>query len=140
MLAALFAFEVELDAGAFAAGAAFAFEFASVAGAVFEFASAVTAVFASVLAAGDSAGVSGLLERTDTFPVSAGIARNKAESIKVDAAMIVILESTVAVPRGAKAELDTLLVNSAPASVFPGCSRTAATKTIQDKKNIPYKM
>ena len=148
LLDAEFAFEAELDAlafaaGAFAAGVAFALEFAlelTSDGAELELASLETAVFESVFAAGASAGLSGLLERTETFPVNAGIARNKAESINVEAAMIVIFDRTVAVPRGARAELETLLVNNAPASVFPGCRRTDATRTIQDKKNIAYKM
>ena len=99
------------------------------------------AVFASeavfvFVGASEVAGVSGLLPSTETLPVTAGIARNRADSIKVAAAAIVIFESTVAVPRGANAELETLLVNSAPASVFPGCKRTAATRTRQDAKNI----
>jgi hypothetical protein len=82
---------------------------------------------------------SGFAESTETLPVNAGIARNKAESMNVAAAAIVTFESTVAVPRGLNAELDTLLVNSAPASVLPGCSNTAATSTRHDRKNNPYK-
>lgn len=120
-------------AGGSAAGAAFAF--ASPAGAVF---ASGAAVFAFVLA-GDSAGASGLLESTETFPVSAGIERSSAETMNVDAAMIVIFDNTVAVPRGAKAELETLLVKRAPASVLPGCSRTAATRTRHERKKIAYK-
>ena len=129
-------------AGAFAAGAAFAFEFGSVTGAVFELASgaAVLAFASVVLAAGVSTVESGLLERTETFPVKAGMASKRADSIKAEAATIVTFDKTVAVPRGASAELETLLVNNAPASVLPGCKRTAATRTRQDKKNIPYKM
>ncbi len=125
-------------AGAFVAGAEFAFEFASTAGAEFAFASAVFAL-ASVIATGASAGASGLLESTETLPVNAGIASNRADSMKAEAATIVTFDKTVAVPRGASAELDTLLVNKAPASVLPGCNRTAATRTRQDKKKIPYK-
>jgi hypothetical protein len=53
---------------------------------------------------------------------------------------MVIFESTVCVPRGLKAVLEILLVKSAPASVLPGCSSTEATSTMQDKKNIAYKM
>jgi hypothetical protein len=98
------------------------FEFASAAGAVFEFASAGGAVFEfeSVVTTGASTGISGLLDKTETLPVNAGIARSRADSIKVVAAPIVTFERTVAVPRGLNAELDTLLVNNAPASVFPG--------------------
>jgi hypothetical protein len=146
LFAGLFAVELAFAAGVFAAGvfaagAALAFELASAAGAVFALASAGAVFeFASAVLAGASAGVSGLLDSTETLPVRAGIARNNAESIKVDAAMIVIFERTVAVPRGASAELETLLVNNAPASVLPGCSSTDATRARQDKKKIPYKM
>jgi hypothetical protein len=111
------------------------FEFPSVEAAVFEF---VSAVVASV-EAGASVGASGLLLKTETFPVNAGIARSKAESMNIVAAAIVTFDKTVAVPRGARAELETLLVNNAPASVLPGCSKTAATSTKQERKNNPYK-
>jgi len=115
------------------------FEFESAGAAVFEFESPLsTAVFESVEDE-DSTGVSGLLLNTETFPVSAGIESIKAESMNTDAAVIVIFDRTVAVPRGAKAELEILLVNKAPASVLPGCSRTAATRTKQERKNNPYK-
>ena len=110
-------------------------EFASAGAAVFEFASAV---FASV-ETDVSVGSSGLLLKTETLPVNAGIASNNADSINIDAAKIVTFDKTVAVPRGAKAELETLLVNKAPASVLPGCSNTAATSTKQERKNNPYK-
>ena len=108
------------------------------AGAVFAFSSAGAAVFASVE---DDVcdGSSGLLFKTETFPVSAGIANNNADSMNIVAAPIVTFDKTVAVPRGANAELETLLVNSAPASVLPGCSKTAATNTKQERKNNPYK-
>ena len=96
------------------------------------------AVFASVFA-GASAGASGFVLRTETLPVKAGIASSNAESMKTDAAPIVIFERTVAVPLGLSAELETLLVNKAPASVLPGCNRTAATRTMHDRKNNPYK-
>jgi len=127
-------------AGAFAVGAAFAFE--SAAGAVFAFASVAVFAFASAAFVFEfvSTGASGLLDKTETLPVSAGIASKRADNINVVAAAIVTFESTVAVPRGLKAELDTLLVNKAPASVLPGCSKTAATSTRHERKNIPYKM
>lgn len=122
----------EAGASVFAAGAVFAF--ASVAGAaVFAFASGASTL------AGASVAESGLADSTDMFPVNAGIDNNRAESINVQAAVIVIFDKTVAVPRGENAELDTLLVKSAPASVFPGCKRTAATKTRHEIKNKPYK-
>ena len=101
-----------------------------------------TTVFASVAAGastGVSTGASGLLDKTDTFPVKAGMARKSAESIKVVAAAIVSFDKTVAVPRGLNAVLETLLVNNAPASVFPGWSKTDATSTRHERKNNPYK-
>ena len=109
--------------------------------AVFAFASgAVLALASAVLAlasAGASDSISGLLLSTETFPVSAGIPRKSADIIKIAAAAIVIFESTVVVPRGARAELAILLVKSAPASVLPGCSSTAATSTRHERKNTP---
>ena len=81
-----------------------------------------------------------MLDKTETLPVNAGIARSRADSINVVAATIVTFDSTVAVPRGLKAELDTLLVNNAPASVLPGCSKTAAMSTTHERKNNPYKI
>lgn len=101
-----------------------------------------TTVFASVAAgasAGVSTGASGLVERTETFPVKAGIARKRADNINVVAAAIVSFDNTVAVPRGLNAVLDTLLVNNAPASVFPGCNKTDAISTRHERKNNPYK-
>ena len=59
-------------------------------------------------------------ESTETLPLSAGIEINRAESMKTIDAPMVNFASTEAVPRGANAVLDTLLVKSAPASVFPG--------------------
>ena len=125
--AALFAF-------AFAAGSA-TLALVSAGAEVFELS---TDVFASVFA-GASAGASGFVLRTETLPVKAGIASSNAESMKTDAAPIVIFERTVAVPLGLSAELETLLVNKAPASVLPGCNRTAAARTMHDRKNNPYK-
>ena len=89
--------------------------------------------------AGASEGVSVALCRTETLPLKAGIEIISADTIKIAAATMVIFESTDAVPRGPKAALETLLVNNAPASVFPGWSRTAPTSTMQDIKNIAYK-
>ena len=96
---------------------------ASVAGAA-EFASptgAAAFAFASLAFVFDSAGVLGALCNTDRLlPVNIGIEINNAVNMKTAAAAIVSFESTVAVPLGPKAALDTLLVNRAPASVFPG--------------------
>ncbi len=48
---------------------------------------------------------------------------------------MVIFDKIEAVPLGPKAELETLLVNNAPASVFPGCSNTVPIKVMQATKN-----
>ena len=104
-----------------------------VAGAVLASAGAVF-VFVS---AGASAGVSPTLCNTETPPCNAGIEISKAENINTVAATIVILERTDAVPRGPKAEFEILLVNKAPASVFPGCKSTDPIKTTHEiKKNV----
>lgn len=79
---------------------------------------------------------SGLLDKTETLPVKAGIDKSSAESMNRMAAVIVTLDRTVAVPRGANAELETLLVNNAPASVLPGCKSTAAMSTMHERKNM----
>ncbi len=116
-----------LFAGAPSVGAdVFALALASAGAAVFEFTSDDVAVFELVsglpasVEAGASEGVSGLLFKTEIFPVNAGIASNKADNINIVAAPIVTFDNTVAVPRGLSAELETLLVNKAPASVLPG--------------------
>lgn len=85
--------------------------------------------------AGASAGVSGFAESTETLPLNAGIEISNADTIKTTAATIVIFERIVVVPRGVNAELEILLVNSAPASVLPGCSRTEPTSTMHEAKN-----
>ena len=91
--------------------------------------------------AGADAGASSELPcSTDPVPLSAGIDISKAETMKIAAAVIVIRESTEADPRGANAELETLLVNNAPASVLPGCSKTDPMRAMQAPKNNAYKM
>jgi len=105
--------------------------------AVFVFAGSVCG-----LAAGASAGASveeSAALNTEILPVNAGIEINRAVSINTTAAAIVNFESTEAVPRGPNAALETLLVNNAPASVLPGCSKTAAIRTMHERKNIVYK-
>jgi hypothetical protein len=87
-------------------------------GLIFDGAFASTFEFVEV--AGAVSVVSGLLERTDTPPFNAGIASISADSMKTVAAIIVVFDKTVAVPRVPKALLEMLLVNNAPASVFPG--------------------
>lgn len=78
--------------------------------------------------------------KTDTFPVSAGNESNNAESINTVAATIVIFDKIVCEPRGWNAVLEILLVKSAPAPVFPGCSKTLATSKMQEIKNNVYKI
>jgi hypothetical protein len=56
------------------------------------------------------------------------------------AAPIVIFERILAVPRGPKAVLDTLLENRSPAPDLPGCSNTTTTNTTHARINSPYKM
>ena len=73
------------------------------------------------------------------LPLNAGIEISKAESMNRIAAAMVNFESTEAVPRGPNAALETLLVNNAPASVLPGCNKTAATSTTHETKKIVYK-
>lgn len=99
----------------------------------------VTAVFAEfvVLAAGVVVFPPDVVCKTDTFPVMAGNESNKAEIMKITAAVMVILDKTDCVPRGPKAVLEILLVKSAPASVLPGCKSTVAIKTKHEIKNNP---
>ena len=101
------------------------------------------AVFEAALASVfefESAGVSAaVLFRTDVPPLKAGIEISRAEIMNITAATIVIFPRTVAVPRGPKALLETLLVNSAPASVLPGWRRTDPTSAMHDKKNNVYR-
>ena len=101
---------------------------------VFAAGTSVFVFVAGVVSAGEDSEV---VDKTETSPVKAGMASNKAEIIKTVAATIVIFDKTVAVPRGPKAALETLLVKSAPASVFPGCSKTLATRTRHERKNNP---
>ena len=132
LLAGAFAASVFVPVAAFAGLAPFAL------------ASAAVFVFAGVelefVSAGASAGVPGLADSTDTLPVIAGIEISKAERKNAVAAPIVSFDNTVAVPRGPNAELEILLVNNAPASVLPGCSNTATTRTRQEAKKIVYKI
>jgi hypothetical protein len=90
--------------------------------AVFAGAAALTLAFAGTelvfASAGTSAGASGLPDSTETLPVIAGMEISNADTKNRVAAAMVNFESTVAVPRGPKAELEILLVNNAPASVF----------------------
>jgi uncharacterized membrane protein len=111
---------------------------------VFVSAGTVTAEFVLVSGAGFTGTVVSrvvvpLVEfKTETSPLMVGIARSKADSIKIAAALMVILDKTDCVPRGPKAVLEILLVKSAPASAFPGCNKTVAIKTMHETKNIMY--
>ena len=65
--------------------------------------------------------LSGLVDcRTERDPVTAGSESIRAININAAAAPIVILASTLAVPLGPNAVLETLLEKSAPASDLPG--------------------
>src|SRR5687767_14935628 len=107
-------------------------------GTMFVFAGSVCSPAAGASVVVSSTGTSAPC-RTETFPVNAGIESIRAVSMKTTAATIVSLDKTEAVPRGPKAALETLLVNSAPASVLPGCNKTAAIRTMHATKNIVYK-
>jgi len=74
---------------------------------------------------------------TELVPVIMGSESTNANNIKAAAAPIVILDNNVWVPLGPKAVLETELEKSAPASAFPGCSRTVTTSTMHAKMNNP---
>ena len=71
------------------------------------------------------------------MPVIAGSDKIKAISMKLTAAPIVIFESSVCVPLGPNAVLDTELEKSAPASDFPGCNRIVTTRIMQARIKSP---
>ena len=58
--------------------------------------------------------------KTDLLPLNAGNESDNAISINAAAAPMVIFASSVCVPRGPNAVLETELENSAPASDLPG--------------------
>jgi len=66
-----------------------------------------------------------------------GSDKQSAISMNAAAAPIVTFASKVCVPRGPKAVLETELENSAPASAFPGWSKTHKTKTTHERINSP---
>src|SRR5919197_876713 len=71
---------------------------------------------------GDVTGASGTPDcKTELVPLIAGRDNIKAINMNAAAAPIVILASSVCVPRGPNAVLETELVNKAPASALPGC-------------------
>jgi hypothetical protein len=77
--------------------------------------------------------------KTDRVPVTAGNDSIKAINMKAAAAPIVIFDKTLAVPRGPKAVLDTLLEKRSPAPDFPGCSKITTIRITHESMNNPYK-
>lgn len=108
-------------------------------------AGALVVVAGKALVAGEACGVgvgaasAACVSSTERVPTRAGNDSIKAINIKAIAAPMVILASSVAVPRGPNAVLETLLAKSAPASALPGCNNTATTSTTHAKINNPYK-
>src|SRR6266705_916878 len=96
-------------------------------------------------AAGDGSAVgraagSGMPDcKTELVPVILGSDNAKANNMKAAAAPIVIFASSVCVPLGPKAVLETELVKSAPASALPGCNNTTTTRMTHARINSPYK-
>jgi len=74
---------------------------------------------------------------TERVPVIIGSESIKANNMNATAAPMVILDSNVCVPLGPIAVLETELENSAPASAFPGCSKTVTTSTMHARINSP---
>jgi hypothetical protein len=75
--------------------------------------------------------------KTDFVPVTIGNESISANNMNPTADPIVIFESSVCVPLGPNAVLDTELENNAPASDLPGCNRTVTTRMMHDKINSP---
>ena len=90
---------------------------------------------------GDGCGVcSGIPDcSTERVPLIAGSESSNAISMKAAAAPIVIFASSVCVPRGPNAVLETELEKSAPASAFPGCNSIVTTKMTHARINSPSK-
>jgi len=79
-------------------------------------------------------------DKAEFEPLIPGSDSNNAISMNEIAAPMVIFARMFCVPRGPKAVLETLLVNSAPASALPGCSNTTTTNTKQARINSPNRM
>jgi hypothetical protein len=75
--------------------------------------------------------------KTDLVPVIIGNESIRANNMNPAAAPIVIFDSSVCVPLGPNAVLDTELENNAPASDFPGCSKTVTTRMMHDNIKSP---
>jgi len=69
--------------------------------------------------------------------VIAGNDKISAISMNATAAPIVIFESSVCVPLGPNAVLETELEKSAPASDFPGCNRIVTTRMTHARIKSP---
>jgi hypothetical protein len=76
---------------------------------------------------------------TECEPVTPGNESISAKSINPAAAPIVILDKTLAVPRGPNAALETLLENKSPAPDLPGCKSTTTTNIMHDRIKSPYR-
>ncbi len=75
--------------------------------------------------------------KTERLPVIAGSDKISAISINATAAPIVIFESSVCVPLGPNAVLETELEKSAPASDLPGCNRIVTTRMTHARIKSP---
>jgi hypothetical protein len=78
--------------------------------------------------------------KTERVPVTPGRDNVSAISMNAAAAPIVILASTLAVPRGPNAALETPPEKRSPALDLPGCNSTVTTSTIHASMNRLYKM
>ena len=108
-----------------------------------------------MLAAGDAAGaagegccagagvgvatgaLSGTDCNTDRELLKIGNPSARAINMNATAAPIVIFAKRLAVPRGPKAVLESVLEKSAPASALPGCSRITTIRTIHERIKRP---
>lgn len=87
---------------------------------------------------GVAAGCSGRPDcNTELVPVRNGRDKSMAINMKASAAPIVIFDSSVCVPRGPKAVLETELEKRAPASALPGCRRIVTTRMTHDRIKSP---
>ncbi len=75
--------------------------------------------------------------KTERLPVIAGSDKISAINMNATAAPIVIFESSVCVPLGPNAVLETELEKSAPASDLPGCNRIVTTRMTHARIKSP---
>ena len=93
---------------------------------------------AAGVAVGVAAGCSGAAPcKTELVPVMNGSERHSASNMNAAADPIVTFESSVCVPRGPNAVLETELEKSAPASALPGCSKIVSTRIRHARINNP---